>query len=167
MTHTVRVLPHPKDRRRVAHAKGTHKGAHAHSPAKASHPVAGDEHEETHDRTVNFLEICWPTVFGILLAIIADHLRLKVISEWGDTGDRIVFPFVQIFSRPELGLGELGSNLSHLMLHLQFPLTGLYASWNLSRHHRLSTTILQIGFVYGVIAFVLWLLTAPGASHGL
>jgi hypothetical protein len=106
-------------------------------------------------------------VFGILLAIIADQVRLKVVTEWGETGDRLVFPFVRLLARPELGLGDLGASLSQLMLYLQFPLTGLYATWNLNRGQKLSTTVLQIAFTYGIIAFVLWLLMKPGASHGM
>jgi hypothetical protein len=172
MTRTVRVLPHPKDRRRVAHAhvhahaKGKHRAVPSYPAATTSTSTIDDEHEEPGDAPT-FLDICWPTVFGVALAIIAEHLRAKVIRDFGDAGDRLVFPFVQIVSRPELGLGDLGASLSKLMLYLQFPLTGLYASWNLSRHHKLSTTLIQIGFTYGVIAFVLWLLTTPGSSHGM
>jgi hypothetical protein len=169
MARTVGRLPAPKDRRRIVHVKGKYKVEETHPSANTTTFTVVDksEDEEGEHHHPKFLEVCWPTVFGIVLAIVAERLRLKVIREWGDVGDRIVFPFVQVASRPELGLGDAADGLSKLILRLQFPLTGLYATWNLMRGGRLTTTILQILFAYGICAFVLWLLTTPGASHGM
>lgn len=168
MARSVSTLPAPKDRRRIVHVKGKHHVEETHPSANATtFTIVDSEDDPELQRKATFLEVCWPTLFGIVLAVIAERLRVKVVQEMGDVGDRLFFPFVQIVTRPELGLGDTSSGLAQLMLYLQFPLTGLYASWNLSRGHKLFTTILQIAFTYGIIAFVLWLLTAPGASHGL
>lgn len=168
MARTVGTLPASKDRRRVVHVKGKHHVEETHPSANTTTFTVVDEEDEAEEfHKTTFLEACWPTVVGLVLAVVADRLRLKVIHEWGDTGDRIVFPFVQVASRPELGLGDSTAQISKLIMRLQFPLTGLYATWNLMRNHRLSITILQIVFAYGVCAFVLWLLTSPGASHGM
>jgi hypothetical protein len=167
MAHNEGTFMPAKDRRRATHARSSRGARGTFSAEETTTVVLVDPRDEDEPRGPRFLEVCWPAVFGILVAIIADQVRLKVIAEWGDTGDRLVFPFVRLLGRPELGLGDLGASLSQLMLYLQFPLTGLYATWNLSRGQKLSTTVLQIAFTYGVIAFVLWLMTAPGSSHGL
>ncbi len=126
-----------------------------------------EEHEEE-EAAPGFLQVCWPAVFGILLAIIVPQIHAKVLSAWGDVGERLVFPLVLLSGRPEFGFGEeLSRNILQLMLYLQFPLFGLYASWNLSRRVKLSTTVVQIVFVNLITAFVLWLLTKPGATHGM
>lgn len=167
MAQSAGTLMPPKDRRRAMHGRSSRRVMGTVSAEETTTVILGEPREESESDGPRFLEVCWPMVFGILLGVIADHLRVKVIHEWGDTGDRLLFPFVQVLGRPELGLGELGTSLAQLMLYLQFPLTGVYATWNLSRRHRLSTTVVQIAFTYGIIAFVLWLLTEPGASHGL
>ncbi|HWE84287.1 MAG TPA: hypothetical protein VG267_05040 [Terracidiphilus sp.] len=166
MTRSESTLPAPKDRRGIVQAKDKYRIEETEPPRSTKSPMV-DKDEEPVERRATFLEVCWPTVFGIVLAILAVRLRAKVFDEWGDVGDRLVFPFVQLASRPELGLGDAGGGMASLMLRLQFPLTGLYASWSLRRNQRMSTTILQILFTYGIAAFVLWLLTAPGATHGM
>jgi hypothetical protein len=166
MARSLSTLPAPKDRRRVVHVKGRHHVVETHPSADTTTFTIEDADEESPHKP-GFLVWCWPALFGILLAIIADQLRTKVDSLWGDLGDRLLFPWVQLVGRPELGLGDAASGLPSLMLRLQFPLAGLYASWNLSRGHKLSITIMQVAFVFGVAAFVLWLLTSPGASHGM
>jgi hypothetical protein len=163
----VSTLPAPKDRRRVVYRGKRHVEESHPSADTTTFTVVDEDGEQDEFRKTTFLEACWPTVLGLVLAVIADRLRMKVIREWGDLGDRILFPFVQLASRHELGLGDSTEQISKLILRLQFPLTGLYASFNLMRNHRLSITILQIVFVYAVCAFVLWLLTTPGASHGM
>jgi hypothetical protein len=163
MARTLSTLPAPKDRRRVVHVKGRQHVVETHPSANTTAFTLEDADEESHHKP-GFLVWCWPAVFGLLLAIVADQLRTKVDSLWGDLADRLFFPWVQLVGLPELGLGDAVGGLPSLMLRLQFPIAGLYASWNLSRGHKLSTTIMQVAFVFGVEAFVLWLLTTPGAS---
>ena len=165
MARTLSTLPAPKDRRRVVHFKGRHHVVETHPSANTTTFTLEDSDEELHHKPC-FLVWCWPAVAGILLAVVADQLRTKVDALWGDLGDRLVFPWVQLAGRPELGLGDAAGGFPSLMLRLQFPIAGLYASWNLSRGHKMSITIMQVAFVFGVAAFVLWLLTTPGASHG-
>lgn len=168
MARTGGTLPAPRDRRRAAHVRGKHPVEETHPSADTTtYTIVDSADDPEQQKKATFLEVCWPALFGIFLALIAERMRLAVDEQLGAVGDRLIFPFVQIVSRPELGLGDTSGGLAQLMLYLQFPLTGLYASWNLSRGRKLFTTILQIGFTYGIIAFVLWLLTAPGASHGL
>jgi hypothetical protein len=166
MARTLSTLPASKDRRRVVHVKGRHHVVETHPSANTTTFTLEDADDDPHHKP-GFLVWCWPAVFGILLAVVADQLRTKIDSLWGDFGDRLFFPWVQLVGRPELGLGDAANGLPGLMLRLQFPLAGLYASWNLSRGHKMSITIMQVAFVFGVAAFVLWLLTSPGASHGL
>ncbi len=158
------TLPSPEVRRRMMQARSTPR-------AIALHPVAGlpastVNHDDEQASRPTLLEVCWPALLGFLLAIIAEHLRIKVLNDWGLVGDRLVFPWVQFAARPELGMGD-PETLSKMALQLQFPLTGLYGTWCLKRGQRLSTTIVQVAFVYLLAAFVLWFLSMPGASHGL
>jgi len=73
-----------------------------------SFPVATASEEDADEQPSRptFLEFCWPALFGFLLAIIAEHLRLKVTHEWGEVGDRLVFPWVNLAARPELGMSD-------------------------------------------------------------
>jgi len=124
--------------------------------------------EEQVEPSPGFLETCWPVFFGLLLAVIAPQILFKVGDVWGVVGERLIFPFVILAGRPEFGFGaELTRNLPEMILYLTFPFFGLYASLNLRRRIRLSTTIAQIVFVNLISAFVLWLLSKPGASHGM
>jgi hypothetical protein len=122
--------------------------------------------EEQVEPSPGLLQTCWPVIFGLLLAVIAPQIFFKVGDAWGVVGERLIFPFVILAGRPEFGFGaELTRNLPEMILYLTFPFFGLYASLNLRRRIRLSTTIAQIVFVNLISAFVLWLLSKPGASH--
>lgn len=127
-----------------------------------------DELDDEVEEKPGFLEYCWPAIFGIILAIIAPQIWDKVNHDYGATGIRWVFPFVKLMGRPELGLSpQLTQALPQLFLYLQFPLEGLLISFFISRGTRYGRAIVQIGFVHFIAAFVLWLLSKPGASHGL
>ena len=65
---------------------------------------------------------------------------------------------------PELGIGEMARTLPQLILYLQFPFDGLITSLNLKRGTRLSTALVQVFFLHGVGAFVLWLLSQTPAT---
>lgn len=120
-----------------------------------------DDREEM--RKPSFLEVSWPIAFGVVLAVMAEHMRSEVVNNWGVVGDRLLFPWVQLAARLKPGFVD-ASMLSKLMLQLQFPLTGLYATWKLSRNHKVPSTILQILFVYGVAACLIWLMARHGVS---
>jgi hypothetical protein len=126
--------------------------------------------EEDEDETTppGILEICWPVIFGVLLAIIAPKIWNKVQELGGDVGLRLMFPYVLLSGRTELGISqELANSLPQLMIYLQFPIEGLITAWSLSRRVRFSMAMVQLAFLHGLGAFVLWILTKPGATHGL
>jgi hypothetical protein len=137
--------------------------------AKGSAEVAyEDDLEDEVAEKPGFLEYCWPAIFGIILAIIAPQIWDKVNHDYGATGIRWVFPYVKLMGRPELGISpQLTQALPQLFLYLQFPLEGLLISFFISRATKYGRAIIQIGFVHFIAAFVLWLLSKPGASHGL
>jgi hypothetical protein len=162
MPETHGTIPHARDRKtRLASARRLR-------PRAIVEVSAHTEEEEEPALAPGFLEICWPALFGILLAVIAPRIFDKVLREWGELGERLVFPFVILAGRPEFGFGaEASRGLPDLVLYLTFPIFGFYAMWNLSRRVRISTTMVQVVFVNMVAAFVLWLLSMPGASHGM
>jgi hypothetical protein len=188
MSHTPGTLPSAKNRPRVPQKRHANwisdvytsvmttvsrrhaMNAHAARPHPGHAVKAAHQHEEEEEQhhAPGFLEYCWPAIFGILLAVISGHLREKVIHDWGEVGDRLIFPFVQLAGRSEFGFSdELTSSLPPLVQLLQFPVYGLYASFGMSRRHRLTTVLAQVIFVSLIASFVLWLLTKPGASHGM
>jgi hypothetical protein len=157
------TLPLPQHRRK-------HNGISLVPPPskKTSVQRAEIKAEEQVAPSPGLLKVWWPAIFGILLAVIAPQILAKGIDVWGNVAERLIFPFVILAGRPEFGFGaELTRNLPQLVLYLTFPFFGFYASWNLRRRIRLSTTIVQIVFVNLISAFVLWLLSRPGASHGM
>jgi hypothetical protein len=78
---------------------------------------------------------------------------------------RIVFPFVVLAGRPELGIGEqMATNLPQLILFIQFPLEGLLTMHNLSKQLSLGRAITQLCFFHFLGFFVLWLLAQQGAA---
>lgn len=128
--------------------------------------IVEKKEEEQGEPSPGFLKTCWPIIFGLMLAVVAPQIFFKVGDAWGVIGERLIFPFVILAGRPEFGFGgELTRNLPEMILYLTFPFFGLYASLNQRR--RLRTTIAQIVFVNLISAFVLWLLSRPGASHGM
>lgn len=131
-------------------------------PRATAKPTDTDEDPE--DPPPGFLQTCWPVVFGVVLAIVAPRLR-DMLADYEPWGMRLVFPFVLLSGRRELGLGdELSKNLPQLMLYLQFPLEGLLTMWSLGRRLAFSTCLAQLAFLHAIAAFVLWLLSQPGAA---
>jgi hypothetical protein len=129
--------------------------------------IESDAYQEA-SAAPGLLQVCWPVVVGVMLAVVAPRILSMVLAEWGEVGERLVFPFVALAGRPEFGFSaELTRSLPELVLYLTFPVFGIYAMWNLSRRVKLSITIAQIAFVNLIAAFVLWLLSKPGATHGM
>jgi hypothetical protein len=102
--------------------------------------------------------IYWPIAVGVVLALMAPSLQ-QSMSNSEPWARNLVFPFVQIAGRTELGIGDLTGTLPQLILYLQFPFDGLITALNLKRGTRLTTALLQVFFLHGVGAFVLWLLS--------
>ncbi|MFP5237099.1 MAG: hypothetical protein ACLGSD_14455 [Acidobacteriota bacterium] len=157
------TVPNAKDRRRNSQAKPLPRGS-----KRAEEVEYDDEMDDEVDEKPGFLQYCWPAIFGIILAVIAPQIWDKVSHDYGKTGIRWVFPFVKLLGRPELGLSpQLTQALPQLFVYLQFPLEGLLISFFISRGTKYGRAIIQIGFVHFIAAFVLWLLSKPGATHGL
>lgn len=149
-------------------AKDRPRGLHARPVARGARRDPDDDEDEENESKPGFLQYCWPAIFGIMLGVIAPQIWDKVGSAYGATGIRLAFPFVRLLGRPELGLGpELTKSLPQLFFYLQFPLEGLLVSFFVSRGTRFGRALVQVGFVHFIAAFVLWLLSKPGATHGL
>jgi len=135
---------HPSIKRRAAMdpLADSAKDVAVQEPAEAPNPVA----------------IYWPIAVGVVLGLLAPSLResMSTSEPWLKN---LVFPFVQIASRTELGIGDLTRTLPLWILYLQFPFDGLITTLNLKRGTRLSTALVQVFFLHGVGAFVLWLLS--------
>jgi hypothetical protein len=83
------------------------------------------------------------------------HGQLAGFEPWAV---RMVFPFVLLAGRPEIGLSaELTRTLPQIMLYLQFPLEGLLTKFSFSRGMKLMGALGQLIFLHGVCALVLWL----------
>jgi hypothetical protein len=154
------TVPTAKDRSRDMRSKATSRYV-----SKNAEPADEDEEESA---PPGFLQYCWPAIFGIVLGVLAPQIWDKLNNEYGAAGLRLVFPYVRLLGRPELGLGpQLTTSLPQLFLYLQFPLEGLLISFFISRGTKYGRALVQIGFVHFMAAFVLWLLAKPGATHGL
>jgi hypothetical protein len=101
----------------------------------------------------------WPVAAGVALAFLAPWLRAQLtpLEPWGM---RIVFPFVLLAGRPELGLSdELTRTLPQLMLLLQFFLEGLLTKFSINRGIKIAKALIQLVFLHGVCLLVLWLIS--------
>jgi hypothetical protein len=106
----------------------------------------------------------WPLAAGIAISCIAPQLR-DLVSGWDPWGMRIVFPYVLLCGRRELGLSdEMTRMLPQIMLFLQFPLEGLLTRFTFSRGIRLPGALLQLLLIHGLGAVVLTLLALPAPN---
>jgi hypothetical protein len=121
------------------------------------------ELEEDHSREKpSGLALWWPILVGIALAFAAPRLWILIQTPWGELGPRVVFPYLLLLARPEVGLShELANNLSQLMIYLQFPLEGLVVTWGMARGGSFSKAFAQVAFLHGLGILVLWLLSQP------
>ena len=127
-----------------------------------------DDWEESDPASRSFISVWWPAFLGILMAIIAPEIHNYVVAQWAETGERLVFPFMLLSGRPEFGFdAEFSQSLPQIVELLTFPFFGLYLSWSVYRRIRFGTAFAQVVFVNLLAAFVLWLLSKPGASHGM
>jgi len=101
----------------------------------------------------------WPVAVGVILAVWAPLLRdlLVALDPWGM---RVVFPFVVVAGREEVGMGaELTRMLPQLVLFLQFPLEGLLTRDTLNRGGTVKAAAGELVFVHAVCVLVLWLIS--------
>jgi hypothetical protein len=105
-----------------------------------------------------FLEICWPLAGGLLLAALAPILQseLLYVPHWVMW---IVFPFVVLTGRRDLGLNEqLTSTLPMVILYVQFPIEGLLTFLSLSRRAQVAVALAPAFFLHAGGFFILLLL---------
>jgi len=161
MTHPPGTIPSHKDRSRHV------------TPRKAPRTVAHHTHhhhddaDELEHAPPGLLEIVWPLIGGLILGFLGPMLHALAAAQqpwvvW------LVYPSMVLASRPELGLSdELTRTLPQILLYVQFPLEGIYAMFTLRRHVAFTTVMAQLAFVHLVGAFVFWLMSQPGATHGM
>ncbi len=119
------------------------------------------EEENRHHRLEKAagVDLWGPLLLGICLAAFATYLWNQSQWVWGQLGPLIVFPYLLLSSRPELGMSQdLASHLSHYMLYLQFPLEGLIVTLGIARGHRISGALARMLVLHGLGVFVVWLL---------
>lgn len=110
----------------------------------------------------SFPAIFWPVVVGVVLAFFAHQLR-QMLSPYEPWGSMVVFPFVLLAGRQELGISqELANNLPQFVQMIQFPVEGLLTMWNLSKRTSLGKAIAQLCFLHFLGFFILWLLAQQG-----
>jgi len=105
-----------------------------------------------------FVEICWPLVGGVILAFVAPFLYDELLwaPQWMMW---LVFPFVVLTGRRDLGLNEYLPNLlPTAILYAQFPLEGLLVFWSLSRRAPVAVALGPAIFIHTGGWFVLTLL---------
>ena len=145
------TIPDAKVRRQPA---GVERGAHP----NARHRVAHKDDLPP----LTFAAVAWPVAVGLVLAFLAPQLR-DMLTPYDPWGMRLVFPFVVLAGRPELGISnELAMNLPQLILFIQFPIEGLLTMYNLSKRLSLGKAITQLCFLHFLGFFVLWLLAQQG-----
>lgn len=138
-------------------------------PRTAPRPVAQhhSKSQEEEETPPTFLEICWPIVGGLILGFLTPRL-LGLVSAQDPWAMWIVYPFAVLAGRPEMGFSdELTRSLPQLLVYIQFPLEGLYATLTMRRNMAFTAAMAQLFFVHFVAAFVFWLLSRPGATHGM
>ena len=80
----------------------------------------------------------WPLVLGVLLGVLAPHLRALLVRRHPWTM-WVVFPFVLLAGRPEIHAGvHLANVLPTIILYLQFPVEGLIVQWAMRRHRHVT-----------------------------
>jgi hypothetical protein len=103
----------------------------------------------------------WPVAAGVALACLAPLLR-ALVEPYEPWGMRLLFPYVLIAGRHELGMSdELTRTLPQLMLYLQFPLEGLLTKLTLRQTLGVARAIPQLIFLHFVGSIVLFLLANP------
>ncbi len=107
------------------------------------------------------LSLWWPVLLGVAITPLtmraADVLTLEGTRSLG-----LLYPYVLLFRSDALGLsGELGTNLSQLLIYLQFPIYGLLMALTL----RTKSVVAGFGsaaLMHVSAVFVLFLISRTG-----
>jgi hypothetical protein len=121
---------------------------------------------QRHNKRIESLIRSWPILVGILLALCAPMMKdlLESFKPWGMW---LVFPFVSLSERPELGLGdELKQLLPQIVLYLQFPLEGYAAKRFLKGRVTLRGVAGQV-LLYHFLGVVQLLLVCTAVGNGV
>lgn len=118
--------------------------------------------DERSERKFAKLMALWPQWLGILLGVFAPQLEALARS-YGSWGMTLVFPFVELASRPEIQFGAITHVLPSILLFAQFPLEGLVAWSMLRRGIRPMRVAADMALIHCFGIVDLWLLSA-GAS---
>jgi len=111
------------------------------------------------DPPPKFIEICWPLAGGLILGFLAPMIQSELIFAprwlmW------LVFPFVMLSGRRDLGLPEaLTILLPTAILYLQFPLEGLLTYFSLTRHAPVAVALAPAFFIHAGGFFILLMLS--------
>lgn len=115
--------------------------------------------DERRQRRFEKIASYWPLWLGVLLAVISPQLE-AIAQSYGSVGMTLVFPFVELASRPEMQFASFMHMLPSFMLFAQFPLEGLVA-WSMLRRGlspmRVAADVALI-HCFGILD--LWLLNA-------
>jgi len=111
------------------------------------------------DPPPRFIEICWPLAGGLILASVAPYLYDELI--WAPHWVMwIIFPFVVLTGRRDLGLNEhLTTILPLVILYIQFPIEGILAYLGLSRRAPIAVALAPALFLHVAGWFVLAMLS--------
>jgi hypothetical protein len=149
-----RTMPDPKKRPRVARQR---------TLLDPSERSLEEKEMKPFKLPVRGLFSWWPVALGMGLGFLAPQLRdlLVPAAPWGM---RLVFPFVLIAGRPEIGLSdELTAMLPQAMLFAQFPLEGLAVKFMLRRGTTVHGAYVQLAYIHLLCTLVLWLVSRAGA----
>jgi hypothetical protein len=118
--------------------------------------------DEQRQRRLEKLAALLPFGLGLLLGALCPQLE-AIARSYGAAGMTLIFPFVELASRPEIQFDSIMHQLPSIMLFAQFPLEGLVAWCMLKRGlgpMRVAADVVLI-HCFGILD--LWLLGA-GAS---
>lgn len=108
------------------------------------------------------LFLWWPLILGIVVTPFTVHAA-SIMAIAGPSALMMLYPYVLLVKEPALGLsGELGNDLSQLMMYLQFPLYGLAMAFTL-RSKSLWTAIATAAVMHFAAVLILFLI---GHLHG-
>lgn len=108
------------------------------------------------------LLVWWPLILGIAVTPLTVHAA-SIMAIAGPSALMTLYPYVLLLKEPAFGLsGELGNNLSQLMIYLQFPLYGLAMALTL-RNKSLWSAIGTAAILHFAAVLVLFLI---GHMHG-
>jgi hypothetical protein len=130
------------------------------APAREKRRTASPRKKKKKDASP--LLVWWPLLLGVAVTPLTVHAA-SIMAIAGPSALMMLYPYVLLLKEPAFGLsGELGNNLSQLMIYLQFPLYGLAMALTL-RSKSLWSAILTAAVMHVAAVLVLFLI---GHMHG-